>query len=558
MSDSSNRTRYCANCLTAFLGNPEICGNNKCKATRPGTHWGKLLEPGERIDGRFRIDRRLRIAAAGPTYLCQETDEAEQAIGSLLVLQVVSPEAVEQDDYFQRLKAEIQVLNDLEHPNLVRARPFIAPDTGPPFIVMDYETGGTLMDQLREAGAMSLAHIAQLGLQLCDGMRAAHRENLFHGDIHPNRILLDHIPEPGEPPLVRITDFGAIKTQGGMNQGIDPDGCSPHYAAPERIDGGRASVESDIYSIGSLLLFALTLQPMVANADRMTPEALNLNLKKKLPPRWSPPPGLEVDASQLAFFNAALNATMSPDPAQRSTLEEVREYLEALLEVEDEETFSTPEFEEPPAEENLNAEDALAHFNAFSRDTEAEEKEEKEEKEKEKEEKEALKATPEKPKKKIEKEEEEAPEEAPPVKVPKDWMKILWKAGQISSGIVVVLMLLFIWIWNIKPHFLPPAWLEAQGPVPEELRSGDPTTLPDYNSIVESLNSKKGRLRKCDLKQDSLSVMVVVEPNGSVRAAGTSYLPKYQRHCVRRKLLGMVLKRRSRVKSVRVRTTVLF
>jgi hypothetical protein len=255
----------------------------------------------------------------------------------------------------------------------------------------------------------------------------------------------------------------------------------------------------------------------------------------------------------LAFFNAALNATMSPDPAQRSTLEEVREYLEALLEVEDEETFSTPEFEEPPAEENLNAEEALAHFNAFSRDTEEEEKQEKE-----REEKEALKTTPEKPNKKIEKEEEEAPEEAPPIKDPKDWMKILWKAGQISSGVVVVLMLFFIWIWNIKPHLLPPAWLEAQGPAPQELTSGDPTTLPDYNSIVESLNSKKGRLRKCDLKQDSLSVMVVVEPNGSVRAAGTSYLPKNQRHCVRRKLLGMVLKRRSRIKSVRVRTTVLF
>jgi serine/threonine protein kinase len=554
MSDSSNRTRYCANCLTTFLGNPEICGNNECKKNRPGTHWGKLLEPGERIDGRFRIDRRLRIAAAGPTYLCQETDEAEQAVGSLLVLQVISPEAVEHDEYFQRLKNEIRILNDLEHPNLVRAHPYLPPETGPPFIVMDHETGGTLMDQLREAGAMSLPHIAQLGLQICDGLRAAHKENLFHGDLHPNRVLLDHIPEAGEPPLVRITDFGAIKTQGGMNQGLDPDGCSTHYAAPERIEGSPPSPESDIYSIGSLLLFALTLQPMVANADRMSPMALTLYLNKKLPPRWSPPPSLDIDASQLAFFNAVLNATMSAEPAQRSTLEEVREYLEALLQVEDEETFSTPEFEEAPGEEDLNAEDALAHFNAFSHDPEQEEDEKKEDKE-------APQTTP----KNSDEENNptEEPEEEPSTRVSmdwmkRDWMKTLWKAGQISSGIVAVLMVLFVWTWNTKPHILPPAWLEAQGPVPQDLMAGDPKTLPDHTSIVESINTKKGRLRKCNLKQDTLSVMVVVEPNGSVRAAGASYLPKTQRLCVRRKLLGMVLKRRSRIKPVRVRTTLLF
>ena len=125
-----------------------------------------------------------------------------------------------------------------------------------------------------------------------------------------------------------------------------------------------------------------------------------------------------------------------------------------------------------------------------------------------------------------------------------DWMKILWKAGQVSSGIVAVLMIIFVWTWNTKPHILPPAWLEAQGPVPQNLMDGDPKTLPDYTSIVESINTKKDRLRKCKLKQDTLSVMVVVEPNGSVRAAGASYLPKNQRLCVRRKLLGMVLKRR--------------
>ena len=49
--------------------------------------------------------------------------------------------------------------------------------------------------------------------------------------------------------------------------------------------------------------------------------------------------------------------------------------------------------------------------------------------------------------------------------------------------------------------------------------AGDPKNQPDYEALVKSLNTKKGRLLKCGVQQDSLSVYAVVETNGSVRAA---------------------------------------
>jgi hypothetical protein len=257
----------------------------------------------------------------------------------------------------------------------------------------------------------------------------------------------------------------------------------------------------------------------------------------------------------VAFFNAVLAATMAVDPADRSNLDEVREYLEALLEVEDEEIFSTPELPDEP-EEDLSAQEAMAHFSTFSHDPDATEEGEKEPKEEEQAEKAPVDPPQKTAKQEEEKEEEEEKEPAP--RPQRDWLQVLWKTGQICSSIVVVLMIFFVWIWNVKPHHLPPAWLEAHGSPAQTVVAGDHKTLPDYNSIVDSLNTKKGRLRKCGLDQDQLSVMVVVEPNGRVRAAGASYLPKRQRVCVRRKLLGMVLKRRSRVKALRVRTTLLF
>jgi len=501
----------------------------------------------------------------------------------LVVVQVLSPEAVANEDYFERVQEEINVLHELEHPNLVRIRPNVPPRSGPPYLVSDYEAGGTLMDQLREQGTMSIAHVAQLGLQLCEGLRAAHRSDMLHGDLNPDRILLDHIPEAGEPPLIRIADFGSIKTQGSVKQGFDTNSCSLQYAAPERVQGDLPSREADIYSIGSVMLFAVSLQPLISNAERIPSDELIERLDGCLPPRWKPPPGLELDASQVAFFNAVLNATMAMEPEDRCSLDEVQQYLEALLEVEDEAVFEAPEIveeeeepggevevevevdeqeEETPEAPSLTAESAIAHFNAFSSDPgETDEVPAPETDEATKQatpNKETKTAEPGTPRENAEEEGEEAPVEEEVPKPPRDWLLTAWHAGQAASVLMVLMIVVFVFVWNFKPHILPPAWLEARGPTPLDVVAGDHKTHSDYQSIVKSLNAKKGRLRKCGLVQDSLSIYVVVEPNGKVRAGGSSYLPKSQRVCVRRKLLGMVLKRRSTVRPLRIRTTLLF
>ena len=543
-----------------------MCGNAECKRARPGTHWGRLLEPGERVDGRFRVDRRLRVSAAGPTYLCQETDEAENAIGALVVLQVISPEAVANEDYYQRLQDEVNQLQELEHPNVVRVEKIKPPESGPPYLVSGYESGGTLMDQLREQGAMSLTHVAQLGLQICDGLRAAHRANIVHGDLHPDRVLLDHIPESGEPPMIRVTDFGALKTQGSMSQGLNPNGFSPQYAAPERIAGGPSSFEADVYAIGSLLLFAVSLQPLISNAERMPSEQLFKELQNNLPPRWKPAPGLEVDGSQVAFFNAVLNATMAPNPADRCNMEEIRQYLEALLEVEDESVFETPEFTDEPDEKNeedISAEDAIQHFNAFSKDPEEEEEEEEEEKEDDK--NQGKPETPQEnktsPKEKkatpddgADGEKDESNEEAP--KTPRDWEKIIWNSGWAFCGVILILMATYLFYRSQFPHLLPPSWLEADGPKAHWVKSGQPGESPDHQALEESLHRTKSALRNCGVRNQNIDVSVVVEPSGKVRSGWSSWQPYDQRICIRKTLLNMSLKRRSGVSPIVLRTTL--
>ena len=556
MAEDTSRTRYCANCLTTFLGNPETCANTKCARARPGTHWGKLLEPGERIDGRFRIDRRLRIAGAGPSYLCQETDDRDQAVGALMVIQVISPEATLDQDYFERLQRDVALLHGLEHPNVVRLQRMQPPTSGPPFVAVHYEQGGTLLDQLREQGAMPLKQVAQVGLQICGALQKAHEAGLAHGDLNPDRVILEQIPDGESTPALRVTDFGALKTQGNMSGGHDPDAFSPQYAAPERIDGAPPSVEADIYAVGGLLLFTLTLQPLIAAAERMDPRDLHLTLTQNLPPRWTPPPSLGVDATQVAFFNAVLNATMSVNPDDRCELREIQEYLEAILEVQDEEIFAVPEEVSNPQKDEADQEEPesaeeTAHFSAFA------EPDEQTSSDTPKTSAKTEKGTPETSLEESE-EQEEAPAEPEEARPPRDWLKMAHRTGIGLSAATIVLWLTSLWIQFSLPHWLPPQWLEARAPAAADLQPGDPTTQPDYDALIASLNAKKARLQKCELSQETLSVYVVVQPNGRVSAAGTSYLPLDQRRCVRKKLLSMVLKRRSRAKSLRLRTTLVF
>lgn len=563
MAEETSRTRYCANCLTTFLGNPRTCANAKCARERPGTHWGKLLEPGERIDGRFRIDRRLRIAAAGPTYLCQETDDREQAVGPLVIVQVLSPEAVQDTAYFERLEQEVGDLHDLEHPNVIRIQKMQPPVSGPPYLIVHYEEGGTLLDQLREQGAMNLTQVAQVGLQICESLRAVHQAGLVHGDLNPDRIILKTIPDKDESPMIRVTDFGALKTQGTMSGGHDPAAFSPQYAAPERINGSPPSIEADIYAVGSLLLFTLSLQPLIAAAERMDLNELYETLTEHLPPRWTPPPSLGVDASQIAFFNAVLNATMSIDPADRCELNEIQEYLEAILEVQDEEVFEAPKDvtdPEPEAgtldESSADTEQDSTQFNAFAESPTPTESDDEPAEKKEAPAKKPTAGTPQEEDEPDQEESLDSEEDAP--RRQRDWIKIAHRGGVALSVVTTLFLITSIWFHTQKPHWLPPSWLEADGPAPLEIIAGDPANQPDYEALTTSLNLKKNRLKKCGLEQDSLSVFVIVQPNGRVGAAGSSYLPTAQRRCVRKKLLGMVLKRRSRTKPLRIRTTLVF
>ncbi len=540
MPDTSSQGSYCLECLGTFSGTPGTCANLECGTARPEDGWGVLLGPGDLIGDRFDVHRKLALSRRGASYLCEDKTESEDD-PQLLTVQVLS-QRDDLEDYLDRLETESRTLQGLNHPGILRIVEVARPMEASPYVVVEQPAGGSLLDHLRQHGAMTLAAVAQLGLQVCDALHAAHERGVVHGDLRPENILLSSSPKEGELPTLLVADFGAMEVLGTHSRGGFQ--LNPQYAAPERFKGAQASQSADAYSLGALLLFCQSLHPLLNTTGITDPVVLAARLEQVLPPRWIPPYSDSTDPenpTRIAFFNALLASTMDPEVDDRLGLEQVRDYLESILDVddEDESELEAPEWVETEEAAPMTDGDAMAALQAFkpfvSQEMEEEEYEDDDEEEEEEEDGEDEDG---------EGEEQEDPEIAKAEQRRARWRRLAKVAGIVLASLATVgsvtAAATATWVWNKEPHMLKPTTLEKRGVPPEVLQPGDPSTQPDYDSLLRSLDKQISTINKCDLGGvDRLRLDLVVEPSGSVRSVGTTWLPTKTTWCVRKAILNM-------------------
>jgi WD40 repeat protein/serine/threonine protein kinase len=156
----------------------------------------------------------------------------------------------------QRFVREARAAAAVSHDNVVAIH--AVEDADPvPYLVMQFIHGKTLQEKLDAAGPLPVPEILRIGLQVGEGLAAAHKQGLIHRDVKPANILLENGVE-----RVRITDFGLARavddaslTQSGVIAG------TPAYMSPEQANGARVDHRSDLFSLGSVLYALCTGHP---------------------------------------------------------------------------------------------------------------------------------------------------------------------------------------------------------------------------------------------------------------------------------------------------------
>ena len=182
----------------------------------------------------------------------------ERPTGRILALKVFSPRpGADREELLARFNREVSLNLRIDHPSVARAyRSGTAGEI--PFIEMEYVPGRTLRAILDDEGVMGLepSSAARTVRGAAVGVHAAHRAGILHRDLKPSNLM---IRESG---AVSVLDFGFARDT--IGPGISHDSLvfgSPQYLAPEVSLGEKASVESDVYSLGVIAFEALTGHP---------------------------------------------------------------------------------------------------------------------------------------------------------------------------------------------------------------------------------------------------------------------------------------------------------
>ncbi len=161
---------------------------------------------------------------------------------------------------------------------------------GIPFIAMEYVHGQPL-SELIDDQALPAERAADIAHQIATGMAAAHAVGISHGDLKPANVL---VRSDG---VVKILDFGLARlTRPALDPGAttlrSPAGLrgTPGYMSPEQAAGGRATPQSDVFSLGVMLYEAVTGK------------------------RAFPGPAITQILSEIAAVDPALFAAPLPEP----------------------------------------------------------------------------------------------------------------------------------------------------------------------------------------------------------------------------------------------------
>jgi serine/threonine protein kinase len=236
------------------------------------------------LGGRYRL-----VGVLGEGGMARVYDACDDRLQRPVAVKILREDAAALPGMRGRFQQEARLAARLVHPNIVAVLDY-GEDAGRSYLVMERLSGKTLRDEMA-AGPLSGPRVVRVLTETLSALATAHRAGVLHRDIKPSNILMQ------EDGYAKISDFGIAKSMDlyGTTSDETITGVvlgTPGYLAPERRAGMPATVESDLYSVGAVMVEALTGR-RIPTEPAATVETL--------------PPD----------FRAVARRSLAPDPANR-------------------------------------------------------------------------------------------------------------------------------------------------------------------------------------------------------------------------------------------------
>ncbi|WP_263378272.1 serine/threonine-protein kinase [Granulicella paludicola] len=289
-----------------------------------------------RVIKQYEFLRKIGSGGSGVVFLANDTLLQRPVVMKLLKRGSQTPEQVRATQL-----REARLASAIDHPNVCAIYEVgeAEQDSGEweAYIVMQYIPGKSL-DKVIAEGPANAQLVLSSGMQIADGLAAAHNMGIFHRDLKPANVMLT------DGGLIKLLDFGLARRLQRGSVDFDPSlteqevtpavagatytarGGTIAYMAPEQFVTGQSSVQSDIFAVGVILY------EMVSGRHPFhRPDAQELQSIRAI--QYAEPPSLREIVPGLAQeLESVILRCLAKQPSERyGSAAELREGLKTIV-----------------------------------------------------------------------------------------------------------------------------------------------------------------------------------------------------------------------------------